>query len=286
MVTGVYYSVNNECNMLKLIKYAKAKGINYSVYDFYMVTEKPLDFKDFRFKIGQYYLKFMGQIEIPCWLNNGFYAEFDKFSEIYKYYFRLRKHRGKIFLYISKKKYAMNYTLDLLKYFYKRKEAEFFEKDYNIAFSANGKEDDSYETSDGKVHKHSQAWETFKDPREKYKVLTDDTNDRLNEGISDEDRQVEQTIEPHFEVLNSNLEEKNEAPTDNLDFEVFYESYYKNLTLNQKKICALLLLGIRITDIARLMETTQVYITLEVRRIAKKIRKLYKKTGKGFWICR
>jgi hypothetical protein len=271
--------------MLRLIKYVKSKNIKYSIYNFYIVTEKPLDFTDFRFKVSNYYLKFEGQIQVSCWLNNGFYAKFEKVDEIFKYYFRLKKSKGNITLYINEDEYPLPYKLDLLKYFYKRKENEFFEKDYNEAFSADAKEDDFYESPDGKVHKNSQAWETFKDPREKFKILSDDQNDRLNEGITDEDRQVEQTIDPHSRLLSPVDDDDSKIDlSNNFDFETFYEYYFNILTLNQKKICALLLIGIKITDIARLMETTQVYITLEVRRIAKKIRKLYKKIGKKFWL--
>jgi len=277
-MVGYCYSTSNEYIILKLIKFVKLKKINYSIYDLYMVTEKQLDFKDFGFKASKYYLKFIGMAEETQWLNNGWRADFDRIDEVYKYCFRLKKDDGKLFLYIKNKKYYMPYSLDLLRYFYRRKEEVFFEKDYHLTFL-----EDGMEFKDIKPEEGISLPAFVKDPSEEYEVLLGDLTDRENEGITEEDRKTQGIVEVDFKP--SPEDESFLDLSSNLDFEVFYKYYFKVLTLNQKKICALLLLGIRITDISRLMETTQVYITLEVRRIAKKIRKLYKKIGKEFYTC-
>lgn len=276
-MVGYAYETANEYVLLQLIKYLKKKNMNYSVYSFYVIMEQKLDFNDFNFKVSNYYLKYVGEVKENKWLKNGYYAEFDTIKEIVNYNrFKLKKDKGNIYLYINKDKYKMQYEIEIMKYYYKRKESEFFEKDYRIAYSINDENTNNSNIPD----KTDISWVMYKNPNEKYKILLDDLTDRLNEGMTDQEIKENMDIDPLFNGLIEEIEEISD-----LDFDIFYKYYFSKLTLNQKKICALYLLGIRITDIARLMGTTQVYITIEWRRIARKIRKQFKKTGQVFWIC-
>lgn len=257
MVEGYCYSVPNEYILKKLIKFVQKKSINFSVFDFYIVTEFPVDFKDFKFKISKYYLQRIGQklngeyekVKLDCWKNNTYKPDMEYVNEISKYGFKLIKKDGIYVLYMKDKKYNLKYSLHMCRYFYQRKDV-FFEKDYNLSYVDDGIMDSNMSIDNN----------------------VEETEDIFENDIYIPDRPGTQ-YENVFQVYDRQF-----------DFNVFHRYYFRKLTLNQKKICALLLLGIKVTDIARLLETTQVYITLEIRRLSKKIRKIYNKTQKEFWV--
>lgn len=270
MVEGYCYAVPNEYILRKLIKYIRSKKINYSVFDYYVIAEKPVDFENFRFKISKYYVQRLGgkdksnnykKVKIDRW-KNDLYAPKSIFNrEICKYDFKLKKVKGKVTkggreypshfcLYIKNKKYKFNYNLHLLPYFVKREEKEFFERDYDLFYLA-----------DEKIENDKR----FSEMENKY------LNDMDENGIFLPSNKVPKQYEGSYIYDRRFL------------FSVFYNYYFKHLTLNQQKVCALLLLGIKVTDIARLLNTTQVYVTLEIRRLSKKIRKIYNKIQKEFW---
>jgi len=270
MVEGFCYAVPNDYILNKFISFVKKKNISFSVFDYYIITECPIDFNDFKFKISKYYLQRIGRkfdgsyqkVKLKSWNYNIGDFKPEPIKEISKYDFRLKKigsitrKSGKVepayyCLYIKKQRYKLKYNLHMLQYFYKKNETVFFERDYNLIYM-----------EDERIDRDERFSETE----------NEHLNDIDENGIFLPSTRPLKQYQNGFELYDRIF-----------DFSIFYKYYFKNLTENQKKICALLLLGIRVTDIARLLETTQVYITLEIRRLAKKIRKIHNKTQKEFW---
>lgn len=273
MPTGYCYEASNEYIIRKLKKFAEASKTQYSIFGHYIVTEKELDFKKFKFIPRKYYLRRLGKTTTNenKWLNNEFESVVDYTSEIFKYCFKLKKCKNnKILLFIKDKKYKLEYTLHIIRYFYKKTEKEFFEKDYNIAYL-----DDKMMTNN----------ELFSDDADKNKPIYNSDLEQIEnfENKFDAYNEEEHYISSYTRKKNATLDLLRILSNDNLNFDVFYEHYFVNLTENQQKIVALHLLDIRQRDIARLLGSSQIYALLEIKRIGKKIAKIYNKKRIKFW---
>jgi hypothetical protein len=247
-------------------KFAEQSGVQWSIYGHYIVVSDKLDFKKFKFIPKKYYLKDLGKTEVKRWLNNDFKSEVDYNPEIIRYCFKLKKNKNnKIVLYISGKRYKLNYTIHAIRYFYKKLDKTFFERDYNLYYmdekNMNNNEKFSITNGDAKIF----DVDMVKQFENKY----DEYNEE-NDYISSYERKSNSI--DLLRILN--------GPA--LNFEIFYEHYFNRLTENQKKIVALFLLGIRITDISRFLKVSQVYVTLEINRLGAKIKKIYNKQGIKF----
>lgn len=256
MPRGICYEGCNDYITKKLRKFAKQSEVQYSIFGHYIVLEKDLDFKKFKFIPKSYYLKKIGWTDVNRWMNNEFKIEADYNSEIIKYRFKIKKSKNNnIVLYIADKRYKMEYTLHALRYFYRKLDKEFFEKDYNLTYMEN---------------KNMVENEIFSN------VLDVDDVEQV-ENKFDEINEEQEYLSSHYRKVTS-IDILRVFDGENFNFNVFYNNYFNKLTENQQKIVALYLLGIRITDISRFLNTTQVYITLEVDRLAKKIKKIYNKS--------
>jgi hypothetical protein len=265
MPIGVTYEACNEYIIRKLQKYVQQSGMQYSIYGHYIVVEKDLDFKKFKFIPRKYYLKRLkGKTPVPRWLNNKFESEVNYTSEIMKYCFKLKKMKNnKIILYIGKKKYELEYNLHIIRYFYKKMEKEFFERDYNVSYM------------DAKLTNNNDKFSDIKGALD-----VDDVEEFENKfDMFDE----EQEYISSFDRKNISIDILRIFDGDNLNFNIFYEHYFVALTENQQKIVALHLLGIRQRDIARLLDSSQIYALLELKRLGAKIAKIYNKKKIKFW---
>lgn len=266
-MTGFCYSIPNEYIMRKLLSFVerqntKLKNNNipitqYTVFGFYFVSDKKMDFRDFKFKQSKYYVKYLGKVPVESWKNNKVDCETSMKTEISNYCFKLQRGHKKgescYWLHMGDKKYEMKYSIHLLRYFY-TKEKEFFEKDYNLSYI-----DDIYLENNERVS-------------------TIDLDEIDNEVMSVDDIILQ---EVNGEPVNKALQY--EIPEDDIfgkefNFNSFYQHYFPNLTLNYQKIIALLLLGVRITDISRLMNVSQPYLSGHIKRIGKRIDKIYNQT--------
>jgi hypothetical protein len=171
---------------------------------------------------------------------NNEYLNIDYTPELSIFKFKLKKYKnGTIKLYINNKKYSLKYSLHILRYFYKINKIY---KDYNVSYG-NGRE--IYAGLEKIENQYYQS--------------------NMKYGLNDSfHKNTYATIKPLYDIIDEEF-----------NMEIFYNNYFKKLTLNQQKIMALMFLGIRITDISRLIETSQPYICIEKKRIFKKIKKLY-----------
>jgi hypothetical protein len=247
-------------------KFAEQSGVQWSIYGHYIIVSDKLDFKKFKFIPKKYYLKDLGNTKVCRWLNNDFKSEVDYNPEIIRYCFKIKKQKNnKIVLYISGKKYKLNYTIHAIRYFYKKIDKTFFEKDYNLVYM-----DDKNMSNNEKFSISHNENKTFDvDMVEQFENKYDEYNE--------EDDYI-----PSYERKNNSLDLLRILNGPALNFDVFYENYFGKLTENQKKIVALFLLGIRITDISRFLKVSQVYITLEISRLGAKIKKIYDKSNIKF----
>lgn len=248
---GHFYEASNQYVLKKLIKYVKSKGIMYSLYGFYVATPIQMNFEDFKFKTNTYYLKYVGKDNVSKWLCNDYKPEIQVKKEIFKYCFRIKKHSQGYRLYIKNKKYDLFNSIHLIPYFYHKIEKDDFEKDYNLMC----------------YNDNINVGGDFSKPET---LITLDTKF---------DKHGEEEFISSYEIkeVNNILKVFDNKNYGKLNFQSFFDNYFSDLTENQQKIIALLLIGIRITDIARLLETSQVYITLELGRVGDKINKLYNK---------
>jgi len=265
-LSGTCYECSNEYIVRKMKKFAEQSGVQWSIYGHYIVVSDKLDFKKFKFIPKKYYLKDLGKTEIKRWLNNDFKSEVDYTPEIIRYCFKIRKNKNnKIVLYISGKRYKLNYTIHAIRYFYKKLDKTFFEKDYNLSYmdykNINNNEKFSITNGDAKIFDTDEV----KQFENKYDEINEE-----NEYISSYERKSNSM--DLLRILN--------GPA--LNFDIFYEHYFNRLTENQKKIVALFLLGVRITDISRFLKTTQTYVSIEINRLGRKIKKIYDKQGIKF----
>jgi hypothetical protein len=266
MPIGQVYECCNEHITRKMKKFAGQSGVQWSIYGHYIIVSDELDFKKFKFIPKKYYLKKLGITEVKRWLNNDFKSEVDYNPEIIRYCFKLKKNKNnKIVLYISGKKYKLNYTIHAIRYFYKKLDKTFFERDYNLYYmdekNMNNNEKFSIASGEAKVFDVDMV-KQFEDKYDEY----NEENDYI----------------PSYERKSNSIDLLRILNGPALNFEIFYEHYFLKLTENQKKIVALFLLGIRITDISRFLKTTQTYITLEIGRLGAKIKKIYNKINIKF----
>jgi transposase-like protein len=205
------YCCSNEYNYNKALAYVQSKGASYQSYGFNLVTTVSIPFS------GKYYINQIGKTNGSVLTNNITYPEFYSCNIIFNKFGRLTKKKDGLALYVAKKKYKMNYSIDILRYFYDR-EKVFFEKEYEV--------------------------------------------DYLGDIISKDNEH------------NFKLKQVFKCEGDSYNFEVFDKEYFSQLTKRQKQIFTLYTLDIRVTDIARMIKTSQAYISLEIKRIIKKLTKL------------
>jgi hypothetical protein len=251
-VKGIVYDCSNEYIAKKLITFAQKSNINFSSFGYYVVVEKPIDFKKFKFVPKRYYFRRLGEIGLVSWNNKVFDPDIIFNKKISKYCFKLIKTKKYIYLHIKKRRYKLKSTIHLIPYFYRRAEKEFFEKDYNLFYTDESNIDNSINNSIEDINDIAEAENNY------------DKHDVSEEYVSSFEKNKE-----------SALNIKLAYDIKSFNFDVFYDNYFVDLTEIQKKVVALLLLGIRVTDISRLLETTQVNTTLALQRLGKKIRKKY-----------
>lgn len=208
---GHVYSCSNEYNYKKVINFLKNKNANFNSFEFNVITDIKMP------NIGKYYIKYLGMENNINFVNNYTMAEVIHVNEISNKFATLIKKENKILLKIGEKQYKLKNNIYMIPYFYKRKEKEFFEKQYEIEY----------------------VGDILNDKRENYPL--------------------------QLMTLFNNLE---------FDFKLFYEKFFPALTKRQKQIFCLISLGIRPTDIGRLLGTSQSYITLEKGRMRKKMLKI------------
>jgi hypothetical protein len=253
------YETGNDHILREAIKYSERNNAKFCVLGNYIMSDKKLEWDKFRYK-WQYQLKQreiynpkphpdkenihygfrkIGDIKINKWYNNrDIKHDIEYVSSLQYNCLKLEKRKNNgIVLHINKKRYKLNYSIHLMRYFYKRKDKEFFEKDYNILTQ-------NIERMENKYYKYNMTDKYYNSKRRNNYIV----------------------IKPFFD----NIYEE-------FDFELFYKNYFIKLTCCQQKVFALILLGVRITDISRLLGTSEVYISLEKGRIMKKINKMYKK---------
>jgi hypothetical protein len=257
MIIADCYETANDYILKEAVKYSEMSRKKFCVCGNYIMSDKELDWKNFRYKWQyqskqrvvydkrpypemdtNYGFKRIGEVKIDKWQDKPIHNEVQYIPILQYHCLKLEKRKnGILMLHIDKKKYKMKNSIHMVRYFYRQLDKEYFEKDYNILT-------ENIEHMEDKYYKYNMTDKYYGSKRRNNYMI----------------------VKPFFDDI-----------SEEFNFELFYEEYFKRLTICQQRVFALMLLGIRITDISRMLDTSEPYIFLERGRIIKKINKMYKK---------
>ncbi len=278
-MTGYVYATPNESILEKLLNWIRVNNekagyeskdfVNHSLYDFYVVTDRKLDFKSFRFKQSKYYVQFIGCTNIKRWNYNnkdgnvikGVWKSELKYENIKLCRgYKDKKHNVPCFILTigDKYKYYLEHAVDALAYMYHRVEKQFFEMDWNLTYmdEANIVNNELFSSPENETEDVLSVDEFIDN--------ADDNCDIMPENLT----QYDHTVEEESQLLSGKL----------FDYQSFYNHYMPLLTDNYRKMVALTLLEIRPTHIAKLMNVEQPYVTAHMKWLGRRVMKIYRQT--------